>query len=224
VQTRSHAHADETARVKAVYEQMAGGCDHMIATRERLFEDGRQWVCSQARGNVLEIGVATGRNLDSYPDGVHLVGVDLSPAMLGLAKARARQLGRKVDLQLGDAQALSFASESFDTVVVTLALCAMPDDRQVIREVARALRPAGRLVWLDHVRSPIAPVRWVQRLLDPGLVRLEADHLLRDLLDHIERDPFVIERLERGRLGYIERVVQAISQPSLSPDAIERAA
>jgi len=138
---------------------------------------------------------------------VHLVGVDLSPAMLGLAKARARQLGRDVDLQLGDAQALRFASESFDTVVVTLALCAVPDDRQAIREVARVLRPGGRLVWLEHVRSPLAPVRLVQRLLDPLLVRLEADHLLRDPLDHIQREPFVIERLERSRLGYIERGV-----------------
>ena len=207
--------ADETARVKAIYERMAGGYDRMIATWERLlFADGRQWVCSQARGNVLEIGIGTGRNLDKYPDGVHVVGLELSPAMLDVARARARQLGVDVDLQLGDAQALSFASESFDTVVVTLALCTMPDDRQVIREVARVLRPAGRLVWLEHVRSPIAPVRWVQRLLDPVLVRLEADHLLRDPLDHIEREPFVIERLERSRLGYIERGVARRQSPS----------
>jgi ubiquinone/menaquinone biosynthesis C-methylase UbiE len=199
---------NETERVRAIYERIAGGYDRMIAGWERLlFEDGRQWVCSQARGNVLEIGVGTGRNLDKYPEGVHLIGIDLSPAMLGVAKARARQLGADVDLQLGDAQALSFASESFDTVVVTLALCAIPDDRQVIREVARVLRPAGRLVWLEHVRSPIAPVRLVQRLLDPLLVRLEADHLLRDPLDHIGRGPFTVERLERSRLGYIERGV-----------------
>jgi len=208
-------HSEETERVRAVYERMAGGYDRMIATWERLlFADGRQWVCSQARGNVLEIGIGTGRNLDKYPDGVHVVGLELSPAMLDVARARARQLGVDVDLQLGDAQALSFASESFDTVVVTLALCTMPDDRQVIREVARVLRPAGRLVWLEHVRSPIAPVRWVQRLLDPVLVRLEADHLLRDPLDHIEREPFVIERLERSRLGYIERGVARRQSPS----------
>jgi ubiquinone/menaquinone biosynthesis C-methylase UbiE len=199
----------ETERVRAIYERVAGGYDRMIATWERLlFEDGRQWVCSQARGNVLEIGVGTGRNLDRYPDsGVDLVGIDLSPAMLGLARARAQRLGRDVDLQLGDAQALSFASESFDTVVVTLALCAVPDDGQAIREIARVLRPDGRLVWLEHVRSPLAPVRWVQRLLDPLLVRLEADHLLRDPLDHIKGEPLIIERLERSRLGYIERGV-----------------
>jgi ubiquinone/menaquinone biosynthesis C-methylase UbiE len=200
--------AGETERVRAIYERMAGGYDRMIATWERLlFEDGRQWVCSQACGDVLEIGVGTGRNLDKYPDGVRLVGIDLSPAMLGLARARARQLGLDADLQLGDAQALSFAAESFDTVVVTLSLCAVPDDQQAIREAARVLRPDGRLVWLEHVRSPITPVRWVQRLLDPVLVRLEADHLLRDPLDHIEREPFTIERLERSRLGYIERGV-----------------
>src|SRR4029453_9114189 len=135
----------ETERVRAIYERMAGGYDRMIGTWERLlFDDGRQGVCSQAAGDVLEVGVGTGRNLDRYPDGVRLVGIDLSPAMLDLAKARARQLGRDVDLRLGDAQALGFASESFDTVVVTLALCAVPDDRQAIREVARVLRPAGR--------------------------------------------------------------------------------
>jgi ubiquinone/menaquinone biosynthesis C-methylase UbiE len=62
--------------------------------------------------------------------------------MLGLARARAQRLGRDADLQLGDAQALSFASGSFDTVMVTLALCAVPDDRQAIREAARS---CGRL-------------------------------------------------------------------------------
>lgn len=67
--------ANETERVRAIYDRMAGGYDHMIATWERLlFKDGRQWVCSQARGDVLEIGVGTGRNLDAYPDGVLLIG------------------------------------------------------------------------------------------------------------------------------------------------------
>ena len=77
------------------------------------------------------------------------------------------------------------------------------------------LRPAGRFVWLEHVRSHIGPVRWAQRLLDPLLVRLEADHLLRDPIDHIDQEPFVIERMERSRLGYIQRGV-ARRQPVAS--------
>jgi ubiquinone/menaquinone biosynthesis C-methylase UbiE len=187
---------------------MAAGYDRMIATWERLlFEDGRQWVCFQARGDVLEVGVGTGRNLESYPVDVRLIGIDLSPAMLSAAGEKARQSGREVELQLGDAQALSFADETFDTVVVTLSLCAIPDEGSAIREIVRVLRPGGRLIWLEHVRSHVAPVRWVQRLLDPLLVRLEADHLLRDPVDHLQQAPIVIEQLERSKLGYIQRGV-----------------
>jgi hypothetical protein len=61
----------------------------------------------------------------------------------------------------------------------------------------------------------LAMMRWVQRLLDAMLVRLEADHLLRDPIDHIDEEPFVLERLERSRLGYIERGV-ARGQPAAS--------
>ncbi len=198
-------YVNETERVKGIYDRMASGYDRMIATWERvLFKDGRQWVCSQARGDVLEVGVGTGRNLESYPTGVRLVGIDLSPVMLEAARDNARHSGREVELQVGDAQALHFPGESFDTVVVTLSLCAIPDEGSAIREMVRVLKPDGRLIWLEHVRSHIAPVRWVQRLLDPILVRLEADHLLRDPVDHLQQEPVVIEKLERSKLGYIE--------------------
>jgi ubiquinone/menaquinone biosynthesis C-methylase UbiE len=199
---------NETERVIAVYERMASGYDRMIATWERLlFKDGRQWTCSQAVGDVLEIGVGTGRNLEYYPADVRVVGIDLSPAMLAAARDAARQSRRQVDLKLGDAQELSFADESFDTVVVTLSLCAIPDEGRAIREMVRVLKPGGLLIWLEHVRSHIAPVRWLQQLLDPLLVRLEADHLLRDPVDHLQHQPVVIEHLERSKLGYIERGV-----------------
>src|SRR5262245_58377255 len=199
---------NETERVQSIYDRMANSYDRMIATWERLlFKDGRQWVCSQARGDVLEVGVGTGRNLESYPADVRLVGIDLSPAMLAAARDTARLSGREVDLQVGDGQALNFADESFDTVVVTLSLCAIPDEGRAISEMVRVLKPGGRLVWLEHVRSHIAPVRWLQRLLDPLLVRLEADHLLRDPTDHLQQQPVVMEQLERTKLGYIQRGV-----------------
>jgi ubiquinone/menaquinone biosynthesis C-methylase UbiE len=75
-------------------------------------------------------------------------------------------------LLLGDAQALEFPDASFDTVVITLALCTIPDDRAAVREARRVLRAGGRLILLEHVRSPVTPVRAVQRLLDPVMVRL----------------------------------------------------
>ena len=137
---------------------------------------------------------------------MRLTGVELSPAMLEIARARARELGREVDLLVGDAQALEFPDQSFDTVVCTLSLCTIPDDRAAVAEMRRVLRPGGRLLLLEHVRSPLLPVRLGQRLLDPLAVRFEADHLLREPLDPLRAEGFEVERLERSKLGIVERI------------------
>src|SRR3989454_8216228 len=165
----------ETERVRRIQDKAAPKYDRQISFFERvLFEGGREWVCSQAEGDVLEIAVGTGRNLPFYGEGVRLTGVELSPAMLEIARERARELGRDADLRVGDAQALDFPDERFDSVVCTLSLCTIPDDRAALAEVRRVLRPGGRFLLLDHMRSPRLPVRLVQRLLDPLFVRVEA--------------------------------------------------
>ena len=140
----------ETERVLQLYEKEAHKYDRQMNFFDRLlFAGGREWVCGQAEGEVLEIGVGNGRNLPHYRNDVRLTGVELSPAMLEIARARARELGREVDLRVGDAQALEFREDSFDTVVCTLSLCTIPDDRAAVAEVRRVLRP----------RRPLSPAR-----------------------------------------------------------------
>ncbi|TMM05586.1 MAG: methyltransferase domain-containing protein, partial [Actinobacteria bacterium] len=99
-----------------------------------------------------------------------------------------------------------FPDESFDTVTCTLALCTIPDDRAAVAEAMRVLRPGGRLVLLEHVRSPVLPVRLGERLLEPLFLRLEHDHLTREPLDRVRAAGFVVERLERSKLGIVERL------------------
>src|SRR5213080_4033812 len=105
----------ETERVLRLYEKEARKYDREMNFFDRLlFAGARQWVCAQATGEVLEIGIGTGRNLSHYRDDVRLTGVELSPAMLEIAGTRARELGREIDLRVGDAQAVEFADDSFD--------------------------------------------------------------------------------------------------------------
>ena len=127
--------------------------------------------------------------------------------MLAIARRRATELGRDVDLRLGDAQALEFEDNSFDTVIITFGLCTIPDDRAAASEAHRVLRPRGRLVLLEHVRSPSLPRRAVERALDPLSVRFGADHLVRDPLDYLESVGFEIESVQRLKLGIVERVI-----------------
>lgn len=199
--------ANETERVRGIYDTMAQRYDRVMGVWEKLlFGDGRAWVCRQAHGDVLEVAMGTGRNLPLYPRDIHLTGIELSPAMLAIAQTRAQQVGRAADLRLGDAQALDFPDASFDTVVCTLALCTIPDDRAAVAETIRVLRPGGRLLWLEHVRSPLRPVRAVERLLEPLCLRTEADHLMREPLDYLAGAEVEIERVERSRWGIVERL------------------
>ena len=199
--------ANRTERVRRHYDRSAGSYDRIISWAEKaLFGGAREWVCSQARGEVLEIAVGTGRNFPFYPEGVRLTGIELSPKMLDLARRRARELGRDADLRVGDAHNLPFSDASFDTVVVTLALCTIPDDRRALAEVARVLRPGGQLLLLEHVRSSVPPVWLLQRVLEPLTLLLDHDHLLREPLRHVEDAGLVVQSLERSKLGIVERL------------------
>jgi ubiquinone/menaquinone biosynthesis C-methylase UbiE len=174
----------ETERVRAVQDKQAPRYDRQMSFYDRvLFAGGREWACSQAKGDTLEIAVGTGRNFEHYPPGVRLTGVELSDEMLAIARTHAAAVGLDIDLRQGDAQALELPDDSFDTVVITFALCTIPDDRAAVREARRVLRPGGRLILLEHVRSPVLPVRAAQRLLQPLSLRFEADNLMREPLD-----------------------------------------
>lgn len=202
------ARSQETERVRQIQDKEAPRYDRQISFFERiLFGGGREWVCSRAEGEVLELAAGTARNLPFYPRGIKLTGVELSAEMLAIARARAAVLSHDVDLRLGDVQDLDFPDQSFDTVVCTLGLCTIPDPRRAVGEARRVLRPGGRLLLLEHVRSPSAPVRAVQRMLDPLAVRFEGDHLTREPLQYLEAEGFEIEELERSKWGIVERVV-----------------
>lgn len=196
---------EEFPRLRRFWDRGAPAYDRQIRAAERLlFGRGRAWVCGQAAGRVLEVAVGTGRNFPFYPPGVRLTAVDFSPAMLAVARRRAVDLGLDVQLQEADAGALPFAAAAFDTVVCTLSLCSIPDDRRALAEMARVLRPGGRLLLLDHVRSTAAPVRLVQRLLELLVGRF--DHQLRRPADLLPAAGLVVERAERSRLGVVERL------------------
>ena len=115
-------------RQKQVWDEAARSYDKQIAFFEKTwFSGGRQWLGERARGRVLEVAIGTGRNLPHYPTSATVTGIELSPAMLAIARQRAVDLGREVDLHEGDAEHLPCGDASFDTVVCALSLCTIPD-------------------------------------------------------------------------------------------------
>jgi ubiquinone/menaquinone biosynthesis C-methylase UbiE len=201
--------ADETptARQKRVWDKTAPTYDKQIALFEKIwFSGGRQWLGQRAHGRVLEVAIGTGRNLPHYRSGTSVTGIELSPAMLAIARERAADLGRAVELREGDAEQLPFDDASFDTVVCALSLCTIPDPAIAIAEMYRVLAPGGALLLVDHIASSWPPIRAAQWLLERITIRAAGEHFTRRQLPLVQAAGFQIAETERLKAGTVERI------------------
>src|SRR5215208_2626885 len=128
----------------------------------------RRALVGQASGRVLEIGAGTGLNARHYADDAELVLSEPDEAMADRLRHRMASLRRPATIVVAGAEALPFGDREFDTVVSTLVLCTVPDQEAALREVHRVLKPGGRLLFIEHVRSDSPRwARWQDRLNGP---------------------------------------------------------
>jgi ubiquinone/menaquinone biosynthesis C-methylase UbiE len=198
---------DQTARVLRAWEKTAPSYDKQIAFFEKIwFGGGREWLGARTQGRVLEVGIGTGLNLPYYPADAIITGIELSPAMLAIARQRAADLGRDVDLHTGDAEHLPFGGAAFDTVVCALSLCTIPDPAAAIGEMKRVLVPGGRLLLLDHIASTWPPIYAAQWFLERLTIRAAGEHFTRRQLPLVQAAGFEVVEVERLKAGTVERV------------------
>ena len=123
------------------------------AERAGLAEMRRRLV-AEAVGDVLEVGGGTGANLAHYPASItSLTVTEPDVWMLKRLSAHAESMKSNPVVMRAPAEDLPFDDDTFDTVVSTLVLCGVDDQPRAVRELHRVLRPAGRLLFLEHVRS-----------------------------------------------------------------------
>jgi ubiquinone/menaquinone biosynthesis C-methylase UbiE len=129
----------------------------------------RKALLEQATGRVVEVGAGTGLNLPQYPHAVReLVLVEPEPAMRTRLERRVRRSQRQAEIVAASAERLPFADHSVDTVVSTLVLCTVEHPDRALAEIARVLRPGGRLLFIEHVRAESPALAWWQdRLVGP---------------------------------------------------------
>lgn len=161
----------------------------------------RSRIVPKASGNVLELGCGGGINMSFYdPSRIsHLSGLDPSPALLDASRAAAAARGMNADIRAGIGEAMPFADDSFDTILVTFTLCSVSDQAQVLREMRRVLRSDGRILFLEHGRAPDADVYKWQRRIEPIWRRIGGNcHLTRDVTTAYETTGFKVSDGERS--------------------------
>jgi ubiquinone/menaquinone biosynthesis C-methylase UbiE len=180
----------------AVYDRAIKG------TEDAGLRDTRRQVLAAARGRTIDIGAGTGANIGLFPAAVtELVFAEPDPHMVKRLRSKPAQAGVEADVVEAPAENLPFGDSSFDTAVFTLVLCTVPDPTAALIEAARILRPGGRLLFVEHVRSEDPGLaRWQDRLEKPWRFCGDGCHCNRDTVATIEASPLTLEEVERGRM------------------------
>ncbi len=173
----------------------------------------RAALLKQARGQVLELGAGTGLNLPHYPDRLdELVLTEPSPPMVARLERRAHQSGTASSVVAAEAERLPFEDDRFDTVVSTLVLCTVDEPRQAIDEIARVLRPGGKLLFLEHVRAETPRLaRWQDRLHRPWHGFAAGCNANRATVEMLRESSLRVEAVERGRWNWMPALVHPLA-------------
>jgi phosphatidylethanolamine/phosphatidyl-N-methylethanolamine N-methyltransferase len=190
--------------VEGVYEKLANVYDLAFGP---ALNPGRvralRRMNLQPGHRVLEVGVGTGINTPLYPGDCSVTGIDLSSSMLEKARKRcARQQMRHVRLLEMDAAALTFPDASFDVVYAPYLISVVPDPVRVAMEMRRVCRRGGRIVILNHFRSPNFFLSRVERAISPltKYIGFKADLDLPGFLAQAGLSPMAIEKVNVPRM------------------------
>jgi ubiquinone/menaquinone biosynthesis C-methylase UbiE len=190
----------------------AAGYDFLGARTQRVEAPYRKRIAEAAPGEVLEIGAGTGFNFPHYRAATKVFAIEPDPSMRRRGERRALAASVAVAVLPGSAHALPFADASFDTVILSLVLCSIPDADLALREARRVLRPRGRIHFYEHVRATDPALARKQDRINPIWRFVNRGcNTNRDSVGAIERAGFRFDELERFDLA--EKGVPKVVRP-----------
>ena len=198
--------AVDNAFVDGVYDRLAKVYDMIFGPTlhpGRVQAIQRMQMEMRPGATILEVGVGTGINAALYPSDCQVTGIDFSASMLEKAHERIERKGiSNMRLLQMDAADLKFADDTFDIVYAPYLISVVPDPVRVAQEMRRVCKPDGRIVFLNHFRSPNPLLSRAERAISPFTIHIgfKADLDLPAFLAQASLTPLAIEKVNIPRI------------------------
>lgn len=197
----------EADEIRDIYADMAPRFDRFEPFDRLVTGRYRNRLFSHASGRVVDVACGTGVNFPYLPEDVHLVGIDLSEAMLARASERLAELDLDGEVRQADAADLPFGDDSFDTVISSLSTCTFPEPVAVLREMDRVCAPDGRILLLEHGRSSVGALARFQDWWAPRHFEKHACRWNQEPADLVSEAGLEALAVDRSLLGVITSMV-----------------
>ena len=200
----------DSAAIRKRYDRIAPYFEGLEAVMEGLFfKNWRKRLWEKVDGyHILEVGVGTGKNFDYYPADARVTAIDFSKEMLKQAVHKKARKNISVELDLMDAQSLSFADNSFDTVIGSFVFCSVPKPIKGLKELYRVCKPGGQVLLLEHVLSSNPVLAKVMNFINPAIVALVGANINRNTVKNVKACGFASVRVDE-RSGDIIKLIEA---------------
>ncbi len=160
---------------------------------------------STMQGRILFLAVGTGLDLQFFPPGRKIVGIDISAKMLELARERADAYAGEIELREMDVHDLDFAPGSFDQVFTSCTFCSVPNPVRGLEALRRVLVPGGELRMFEHTGSRYFPFNLMMHLMTPLSTRLGPE-MNRPTVENVRQAGFRIREVNNLYLDVVKTI------------------
>ena len=176
--------------------------DKAAATFDRISSKGpeKRWApfktefFSRMDGKVLFLAVGTGLDIQFFPEGRDIVGIDISPKMIEKAGERASRYAGNLELRVCDVHDLDYPDDHFDQVFTSCTFCSVPEPVHGLESLRRVLRPGGELHMFEHTGSRYFPFNVMMHMMTQ-LSKRVGPEMNRTTVDNVRRAGFTVDRV-----------------------------
>ena len=187
-------------RASANFDLMAG-----YGPEKRWAPTKQEFFSHMGQGRILFLAVGTGLDVQFFPPDRNIVGIDISPRMLEVARPRVEAYHGSFETHEMDVHEMSFEDDSFDQVFTSCTFCSVPDPVRGLEALHRVLKPGGELHMFEHTGSRYYPFRLMMNLMTP-LSRKVGPEMNRPTVENVKAAGFTLEKVEHVFLDVVKTI------------------